>query len=114
MPLTICRAAVLLLFVGCASWSLAGPPVSPTEPLTPAEQKVKFKLPAGFEIQLVASEPEIQKPMNLAFDARGRLWVLHSIEYPFAAADLEKARDGVDGAQRDRPRRALGRCNRRD
>ena len=73
----------------------AGPPVSPTEPLTPAEQKAKFKLPAGFEIQLVASEPDIQKPMNLAFDARGRLWVSHSIEYPFAAADPEKARDGL-------------------
>jgi len=95
MPLTVCRAAVMLLFVGCASWSLAGPPVSPTEPLTPAEQKAKFKLPAGFEIQLVASEPDIQKPMNLAFDARGRLWVSHSIEYPFAAADPEKARDGL-------------------
>ena len=47
MPLTVCRAAVLL-FVGCASLSLAGPPVSPTEPMTPAEQKAKFKLPAGF------------------------------------------------------------------
>ncbi|MEK6258127.1 MAG: PVC-type heme-binding CxxCH protein [Planctomycetota bacterium] len=95
MPLTICRTAVLLLFVGWASLSLAGPPVSPTEPLTPTEQKAKFKLPAGFEIQLVASEPDIQKPMNLAFDARGRLWVSHSIEYPFAAADSEKARDGL-------------------
>lgn len=95
MPINLLRAAVLLSFVSCASWSLAGPPVSPTEPLTPAEQKSKFKLPVGFEIQLVASEPEIQKPMNLAFDARGRLWVSHSIEYPFAAADPEQARDGL-------------------
>ena len=52
-------------------------------------------LPPGFEIQLVASEPDIQKPMNLAFDARGRLWVTHSVEYPFAAADSEKSRDGL-------------------
>lgn len=76
-----------------AAW--AGPPVSPTDPLPPAEQKAKFKLPAGFEIQLVAAEPDIQKPMNLAFDAKGRLWVTHSIEYPFAASDPEKARDGL-------------------
>ena len=95
MPLTICRTSLFLLFFGCSSLSVAGPPVSPTEPLTPTEQKAKFKLPAGFEIQLVASEPEIQKPMNLAFDARGRLWVSHSIEYPFAATDPEKARDGL-------------------
>lgn len=74
---------------------IAGPPVAPTDPLTPAEQKAKFKLPPGFEIQLVASEPEIQKPMNLAFDARGRLWVTHSVEYPFAAADPEQSRDGL-------------------
>lgn len=73
----------------------AGPPVAPTDPLTPAEQREKFKLPPGFEIQLVAAEPEIQKPMNLAFDARGRLWVTHSIEYPFAAADPEQSRDGL-------------------
>ena len=33
--------------------------------------------------------------MNLAFDARGRLWVTHSIEYPFAAADADQSRDGV-------------------
>jgi putative heme-binding domain-containing protein len=49
----------------------------------------------GFAIQLVASEPDIQKPMNLAFDARGRLWVTHSSEYPFPAADPEKSKDAV-------------------
>ena len=74
---------------------LGGPPVAPTEPLSPAEQLTKFKVPPGFEIQLVAAEPEIQKPMNLAFDGRGRLWVTHSIEYPFAAKDPDQARDGL-------------------
>lgn len=61
-------------------------PVRPTEPLTPDEQRQRFHLPPGFEIQLVASEPAIQKPMNLAFDTRGRLWVSGSVEYPYAAA----------------------------
>ncbi len=82
----------ILCFYGSVA---AGPPVVLTDPLPPAEQKTKFKLPAGFEIQLVASEPDIQKPMNLAFDARGRLWVTHSVEYPFAATDSDKARDGL-------------------
>ena len=40
-----------------------------------------FHLPPGFEIQLVAAEPDIGKPINMAFDARGRLWVTESIEY---------------------------------
>ena len=73
----------------------ASPPVAPTEALTPDEERAKFKLPPGFEIQLVASEPEIQKPMNLAFDTRGRLWVTHSVEYPFAAAPGTTPRDGL-------------------
>lgn len=71
------------------------PPVAPTEALSPAEQREKFRLPEGFTIELVAAEPDIQKPMNLAFDARGRLWVTHSIEYPFAPKEGAPHRDGL-------------------
>src|SRR5690349_14393867 len=42
-----------------------------TEPLTPAQEQKTFHLPPGFEIQLVASEPAIGKPMNMAFDEKG-------------------------------------------
>ena len=49
--------------------------VAPTEARTPDEERKAFHLPPGFEAQLVAEEPEIDKPMNLAFDDRGRLWV---------------------------------------
>jgi len=73
----------------------ASPPVAPTEALSPADQLQKFRLPAGFAIELVAAEPDIQKPMNLAFDARGRLWVTHSIEYPFAPKEGAPHRDGL-------------------
>jgi len=68
--------------------------VRKTDPLSPEEQLKKFHLPPGFEIQLFAAEPGIQKPMNLAFDGRGRLWVSGSIEYPFAA-DPGPGRDSV-------------------
>jgi putative heme-binding domain-containing protein len=73
----------------------AGPPVVESDPLPPEEQIEKFHLPPGFAIQLVASEPDIQKPMNLNFDSRGRLWVTHSIEYPFPAKDDAVPRDAV-------------------
>ncbi|HKP16401.1 MAG TPA: PVC-type heme-binding CxxCH protein [Gemmatimonadaceae bacterium] len=53
---------------------------------SPEAERAALHVPAGFEVQLVASEPDIDKPMNLAFDARGRLWVTHSREYPIAAA----------------------------
>lgn len=57
--------------------------VAPTEALSPEEQQTKFRLPPGFRVELVAAEPQIQKPMNLSFDARGRLYVTHSLEYPY-------------------------------
>ena len=66
-----------------------------TEPLKPEQQAKTFTLPQGFEIQLVASEPDIAKPMNIAFDDRGRLWVSSSREYPFAAEQGSKPRDAI-------------------
>ncbi len=54
-------------------------------PLTPEEELKGFTLPPGFSIQLFAAEPQIDKPINMAFDARGRLWVTSSHEYPYAA-----------------------------
>jgi putative heme-binding domain-containing protein len=69
--------------------------VRKSEPLTPEQEQKTFHLPPGFEIQLVASEPEIGKPMNMAFDARGRLWLTQSREYPFAAPTNRPARDKI-------------------
>ena len=61
-----------------------------TGPLTPEEEVKAFHLPPGFEAQLVASEPDIGKPMNMAFDSKGRLWVTISREYPFPVLPVEK------------------------
>jgi putative heme-binding domain-containing protein len=69
--------------------------IAQTKPLVPAEERKQFQLPAGFEIQLVASEPDIKKPMNIVFDDRGRLWVTDSVEYPHPAKEGAKARDTV-------------------
>jgi putative heme-binding domain-containing protein len=74
----------------------AGQPlVAPSEALTPAEQQKKFRLPPGFEIQLFASEPAIHKPMNIAFDSQGRLWLTDTLEYPYPAAADAVPRDTV-------------------
>src|SRR4030095_8475334 len=61
--------------------------VRPTPPRSPAEERSGFHLPPGFQIELFAAEPDISKPMNLAFDSRGRLWMTQSQEYPVAAPD---------------------------
>jgi len=64
-----------------------------TDPRTPEEERKGFKLPAGFEIQLFASEPNIDKPINMTFDAQGRMWVTQSFEYPFPTQVGSKSTD---------------------
>jgi putative heme-binding domain-containing protein len=93
---------LLSLFVTLALFTLplsaqdrASPHVVASDPLTPQEQLKTFHVPPGFEVQLVAAEPEVQKPINLAFDHRGRLYVTQSIEYPYPAQDPQRARDTV-------------------
>src|SRR5947207_2056824 len=62
---------------------------------TPQEEQKTFHLPPGFEIQLVASEPDIDKPINMAFDGKGRLWVTGSREYPFPVKPPAKGHDTI-------------------
>ncbi|MEZ6140311.1 MAG: c-type cytochrome [Zavarzinella sp.] len=65
--------------------SYAQGPIAPTEANPPDKEQAMFKLPAGFQVQLVVSEPTIQKPMQMAWDSRGRLFVTCSEEYPYPA-----------------------------
>jgi len=88
-------APLLLALLALPSAAQEPPVIAQQEALTPQEELQKFSLPPGFEIQLVASEPDIIKPMNLAFDDRGRLLCTQSVEYPFPAKDPAAARDTV-------------------
>ncbi len=56
-----------------------------TPALSPEAERAALHVPPGFEVQLFAAEPQINKPINLAFDAKGRLWVSSTVEYPYAA-----------------------------
>jgi len=94
--------ALPLLISIVTSFAFAGPAADPfadfirkTDPLTPEQERDRFHLPPGFEIQLIASEPEIGKPMNMAFDVGGRLWITQSREYPFAAPLDKPAGDKI-------------------
>src|SRR6516162_8162384 len=63
--------------------------------LSPADEQKAFQLPPGFEINLVAAEPDIQKPLNMAFDERGRIWLTCTVEYPYAAPPDRPAKDSI-------------------
>jgi putative heme-binding domain-containing protein len=94
---TLCASALLisLLVAAVRSEDKPEPGVAATPHRTPEEERKLFRLPPGFEIQLVAAEPDIHKPLNLAFDDRGRLWVTDTLEYPYPPPPGQKSRDTV-------------------
>ncbi len=52
---------------------------------SPEESRRTFTLPEGYEVNLFASEvefPDLKKPVQMTFDARGRLWVTTMASYP--------------------------------
>ena len=53
------------------------------KPLSPEESLKHYVTPEGFELQLFVSEPDLQgKPISMNWDARGRLWVCETVDYP--------------------------------
>lgn len=59
--------------------------------LSPEESVRRMKVPDGFEVTLVASEPQIRQPVTMSFDDRGRIWVVQYLQYP-APAGLKPVR----------------------
>ncbi|MEW4563368.1 PVC-type heme-binding CxxCH protein [Bremerella sp. JC770] len=57
----------------------------PVDIFTPEAEAKTFTLPEGYEINLFASEvefPDLENPVQMAFDAKGRLWVTTMESYP--------------------------------
>ncbi|MEO8453279.1 MAG: PVC-type heme-binding CxxCH protein, partial [Gemmatimonadota bacterium] len=55
----------------------------PVPDVLPARESMKhIQVPGDFEIQLFASEPEIGRPIAMAWDERGRLWIAEAHDYP--------------------------------
>ncbi len=49
--------------------------------LPATEAAAKMRLPPGFKATVFASEPDVQNPIAMAWDARGRLWVAENYTY---------------------------------
>jgi putative membrane-bound dehydrogenase-like protein len=70
-------------YVQNARWGTQGDPIQTMQdPLTPEESMRHLSMFPGFEVELVASEPQIVNPLWLAFDHRGRLWISETLDYP--------------------------------
>ena len=73
----------------------------PGPALKPEEAIAKMKVPEGFKVELVASEPNIVNPVAMTIDERGRYWITESLEYPRRPAgpgqDRVKIAEDTDG-----------------
>ncbi|HEY1067488.1 MAG TPA: PVC-type heme-binding CxxCH protein, partial [Pirellulales bacterium] len=76
--------------------TMAEPLQKMQKPLSPEESMKHFITPVGFEVQLFVSEPELQgKPIAMAWDERGRLWVAESVDYPNELQEPGNGRDRI-------------------
>jgi putative membrane-bound dehydrogenase-like protein len=51
------------------------------EPMSPQEALAALTLPEGFTATLFAAEPDVQNPVGLSWDGKGRLWVAENYTY---------------------------------
>lgn len=51
------------------------------QPAPPAELVARMKVPTGFQVTLFAAEPQVQQPVAITTDGRGRLWVCEMYTY---------------------------------
>ncbi len=52
-----------------------------SKPMPATEAAARMRLPPGFKTTVFAAEPDVQNPIAMAWDARGRLWVAENYTY---------------------------------
>ncbi|HEY7329618.1 MAG TPA: PVC-type heme-binding CxxCH protein [Gemmataceae bacterium] len=62
--------------------------------LPPEKSAAVMSVPEGFEVKLFAGEPDVQQPIALCLDDRGRLWVAEAYSYPIRRSDKD-AKDRI-------------------
>ncbi len=60
-----------------------------------AEEAAKaMKVPEGFEVTVLAAEPDVKQPIAMTIDDRGRTWIAEAYEYPQRASG-DSGRDRI-------------------
>lgn len=77
-----------------AAWGTQGQPITTMQkPLSPEASMPHYVTFPEFDIDLYAAEPDIHKPIWLAFDHRGRLWISETVDYPNELQPRGQGRD---------------------
>lgn len=78
-------------------WGELGEPLSlMQQPMSPEESLQHIVTPQGFRVELFAAEPDLQgKPLCMAWDERGRLWIGETVDYPNELQSPGMGRDRI-------------------
>ncbi len=63
--------------------------VYPHAGLSAEEAAKEMVVPPGFKVQVAAAEPDVQQPIAMAIDDRGRIWIAEAFTYPTRAKEGE-------------------------
>ena len=69
----------------------SGPRDAVAQGFPPDQAAGKMTAADGFQVELVASEPQVRQPVSIEFDPQGRLWVMQYLQYPNPAG-LERVK----------------------
>ncbi len=67
-----------------------------------AEEAAGFHVADGFVVELVASEPSMNKVVDLGFDDAGKMWAITAVEYPIDGNESEEAAELYARGGRDK------------
>lgn len=77
-------------------WGTQGQAITQMQaPMSPEESAKRLVVQPGFTPSLFAAEPDITKPIALAWDERGRLWVAETVDYPNEQQPDGQGRDRI-------------------
>ena len=77
-------------------WGTQGEAISRMQlPLAPDDSARHVVTVPGFTTSLWASEPDILKPICMAWDERGRLWIAETVDYPNELQPRDHGRDRI-------------------
>ena len=79
IPLSFCVLGFVLQ--NAAEQQLVNTQEITTPFVKPADVLKGISLPDGFRVQLSAAEPDVQQPIAMAWDSRGRLWLAECYTY---------------------------------
>jgi uncharacterized protein len=84
-------------YVPSEKWGVQGSPLTKMQRPLPSDASMqRYSTPVGFRLERFASEPQLEaKPIAMAWDEQGKLWVCETVDYPNELRPQEEGRDRI-------------------